>query len=99
VIENAYLLENAERFSLHILFYEDLIDDASLKIQRICQILGIEASNHLDREVAKSSHTAHPRSPLFAPQEGYSGWTKRLSAKNIRKITRIMEIAGVRYPY
>lgn len=99
VMENVYLLENADDLGISIVFYEDLVTNPAQVVETLCVRLDIECATNLSKLVNEASYTTHPRSPLHSGHyRTISSWKERLSAENIQTITQILDIAQVHYP-
>lgn len=96
VVENGYLLANADHLKIHIVYYEDLRVNPVNQIKRICRKVGIDVVDNLAELVSKPSYTTHPQSAIYNFSKPH--WSEMLPAGAINSIWRVLDIAEVEYP-
>jgi len=98
LVENLYLIKNAEGLGVRLVFYEDLVADPVAQITRLCYELDIDVFDGLEEKVSKPSYTTHPRSPAKKGHFSPGAWRAALPPADVRKIETLLASVDFTYP-
>ena len=89
--QQSWLLDCAADLSLHVVFYEQLVDDTPRELGRIARYLGLEvAADALGRVAAEHAlGVMKKRQPHHVFRGGWGGWLEHLNDRQVHSAQRI----------
>ena len=89
--QKSWLLHRGADLSLHVVFYEQLVDDTPRELDRIAQYLGLEVTGQKLREVAAQHALGEmkKKQPHHVFRGGWGAWLQHLDDRQIHTVQRI----------
>ena len=89
--QKGWLEERTPDLSLHLVFYEQLVDDTPRELGRIARYLGLEVSAAALKQVAASHALDEMRKkqPHHIYRGGWGGWLEHLDDRQVYEVQRI----------
>jgi len=97
VIENAFLLRNAEKYGIHLVAFEKLLRKPAAELESLCRELELEVPAKLEQLVSTASYTTHPKSPLRKEQDPRLAWRQRLSHADRSVLDEVLRCVQLNY--
>jgi aryl sulfotransferase len=89
--QQGWLVDRSEDLSLHLVFYEQLVDDTPRELRRIADHLGLEISEEALVAVAEKHALKEmkKKQPHHVFRGGWGGWLEHLDDRQIHTVQRI----------